>query len=336
MASDATTVDEITYGDTRRAWQQQFIEYMNRIVDHPNYAGMPYARDEQGKIDWIIPSNRPKGSKNWDGNERRRDWWRQQAERLGIPQEGTWPSKVARQIHPFGEKPCQVCGRIMKLAYTYPKATTLGRLNARLNAESQIEPEQYQSIQQIATALWERDPAQARAVLGAVFRELVGAEDLKEVLARLDLITAGEDGRFSPGAMANPPDRLDGFHTYNRCCRPSQDTGRFIDNLRTYGVDRRAYIQWCEGDWAAADALMKRVGRGVCPRPNCQSGGGVVKFDRRPRRPDLSRLPTLASLSGSVPDLQQRQGQPDVCGRRRHADQVGPRVGRVGRFVAGS
>jgi Alw26I/Eco31I/Esp3I family type II restriction endonuclease len=251
---------------------------MDRIVDHPNYAGMPCTRDNEGKIDWVIPSNRPKGSKNWDGNERRRAWWREQALKLGIPLEGPWISKTARRLHPFGEKPCQTCGRVMKLAYAYPTRTTVRRLNTQLSPASQVDPRALLTIQEIASQLFEADPAEARSALAGTFRELVGVTEAADAIHRLDAIASDEDRRFSPGAMANPPDRLDGFHTYNLCCRGSEDTGRTTENLGSYGVDRRAYEQWCEGDWAAADALMNAVGMGVCQKPNCQSGGGVVQL----------------------------------------------------------
>lgn len=35
------------------------------------------------------------------------------------------------------------------------------------------------------------------------------------------------DGKavLGPGAMSNFPDRYDGFHTYNRCCRKKEDKG---------------------------------------------------------------------------------------------------------------
>ena len=47
--------------------------------------------------------------------------------------------------------------------------------------------------------------------------------------------------------MGNPPDRLDGFHSYNRCCRGTSDKGRFKENLKRYGDDRRAYENWSDG-----------------------------------------------------------------------------------------
>ena len=56
--------------------------------------------------------------------------------------------------------------------------------------------------------------------------------------------------------MCNPPDRLDGFHTYNACCRSEEDTGRHKENLARYTQDRRAYENWAEGDYTLANRLM--------------------------------------------------------------------------------
>ena len=80
------------------------------------------------------------------------------------------------------------------------------------------------------------------------------------------LIPSEPKGVLSPGAMSNPPDRLDGFHAYNLCCRSNQDTGRNPDNLLTYSDDRRAFEYWCEGDWAAANYVMNRKVYGECAR----------------------------------------------------------------------
>jgi Alw26I/Eco31I/Esp3I family type II restriction endonuclease len=61
---------------------------------------------------------------------------------------------------------------------------------------------------------------------------------------------------LSPGVMSNFPDRFDGFHTYNRCCRSSQDTGRSKENLKSYTKDRRAYELWSDGNIHAANQFM--------------------------------------------------------------------------------
>lgn len=56
--------------------------------------------------------------------------------------------------------------------------------------------------------------------------------------------------------MSNFPDRFDGFHTYNRCCRATQDKGRSKENLKSYTKDRRAYEYWSDGNIHAANQFM--------------------------------------------------------------------------------
>lgn len=174
---------------TKRTWHKNFSEYMNYIVNHPNYNGMPDIYKSDGSIRWIA-------SGKSDIGKRRYTWWDQKRKKLKIKKEGAWISKVARKIHPTGSKPCQICGKEMSLDYIYP--------NRR--------------------------------------------------------------GGLSPGAMSNAPDRLDGYHTYNLCCRSKEDTGRHKDNLNRYGEDRRAYENWADGDWKAASWLMKVFNKnGVSP-----------------------------------------------------------------------
>ena len=61
---------------------------------------------------------------------------------------------------------------------------------------------------------------------------------------------------LGPGAMSNFPDRFDGFHSYNRCCRSTQDKGRSKENMKTYTKDRRAYEYWSDGNIHAANQFM--------------------------------------------------------------------------------
>jgi Alw26I/Eco31I/Esp3I family type II restriction endonuclease len=76
---------------------------------------------------------------------------------------------------------------------------------------------------------------------------------------------------LGPGVMSNAPDRLDGFHTYNACCRKTSDKGRSTSNLARYSVDRRAFENWAEGDWRGADRLMGlyKSSRAKVPCPVC-------------------------------------------------------------------
>jgi len=187
-----------------RNWHPNFQEYMKFIVNHPNYKGMPSPYKKDGSIRWVVPGKSRLG-------QERLQWWDTKREELGIDKEGKWISKVARAIHPTGEKPCQVCGRIMKLDYVYPN----------------------------------------------------------------------KKGTLSPGAMSNAPDRFDGFHSYNLCCRSKEDTGRHKENLQRYGEDRRAYEFWVDGDWKAASWLMQEFRKhGVSPD---HIGPISLGFSHRPR-----------------------------------------------------
>ena len=68
-----------------------------------------------------------------------------------------------------------------------------------------------------------------------------------------------EPSVLSPGAMSNAPDRFDGFHSFNLCCRPNADKGRSKSNLMSYTTDRRVFEYWTEGDWIAANRLMGKM-----------------------------------------------------------------------------
>ncbi len=116
---------------------------MERIVAHAHYEGMPAAIDEDGVIRWNAPSNRPPGSKHERLHNERLDWWRRKAAELGVPKQGHWISRVAKQIHPYGEKPCQTCGRVLSLDYVYPTRATLTYLNAHLPADAQLQYENF-------------------------------------------------------------------------------------------------------------------------------------------------------------------------------------------------
>lgn len=164
----------------KREWSPEFKKYMKEIVEHPNYAGMPFLYKKDGAIRWVVT----RGS---EAGQARLKWWDEKRKELGLPKGDAWISKTARANHPTGEKPCQICGKILKLDYIYD--------NNR--------------------------------------------------------------GSKSLGAMSNAPDRLDGYHSYNLCCRSKQDTGRHKSNLARYGEDRRAYENWSDGDWKAASWLMK-------------------------------------------------------------------------------
>ena len=80
---------------------------------------------------------------------------------------------------------------------------------------------------------------------------------LNDLLNECENLCRNGGGKLmGPGAMSNFPDRADGFHTYNRCCRSKEDTGRSPENLKTYTKDRRAYEYWSDGNIHSANQYM--------------------------------------------------------------------------------
>jgi Alw26I/Eco31I/Esp3I family type II restriction endonuclease len=79
--------------------------------------------------------------------------------------------------------------------------------------------------------------------------------------------------------MSNAPDRFDGFHSFNLCCRKTADTGRHETNLRLYSTDRRVFEYWSEGDWIAADRLMGLVDAKFRDHPCADGGVGPPSLD---------------------------------------------------------
>ena len=185
---------------------------MDRVVSDPNYEGMPCVFKADGaEYDWTIPSFRAEGSQNWDGNQRRRAWWRAKADQLGIEQSGKWISKVAKAIHP-GVKPCQVCGREMLIAYAYPQSQIIDRINAGLPADDRLHHHDLLTIWEVVEHLrvtLDSDSAAARLLVYAIpkLKEHLGQDPgLDEIVAAItNKLVPNEYRGFSPGAMANPP-----------------------------------------------------------------------------------------------------------------------------------
>jgi Alw26I/Eco31I/Esp3I family type II restriction endonuclease len=277
------SVNVKSYGSKGQSWAEEFVKYMKSIVTHPVYANMPDAVNEDGKIQWEAPSNRS-GGKFQFTHQKRRDWWINKAREIGIDiKSDKWISKTAKAIHPTGEKPCKRCGLILRLAYVYPRKILILRLQNKFgdNFEvSNIEP--INDIIQKAVDLFG-----VRAI--EVFSEILSTPklevpnfggDLDKFLTWIeDVYVPSEPSFLSPGSMSNAPDRFDGFHSFNRCCRGTADKGRAISNLASYITDRRVFEYWSEGDWIAADRLMGLVRTLFKNESNADGGSGPPSAD---------------------------------------------------------
>lgn len=243
-----------------------FLEYAKNIVTHPVYAGMPDPIGERGEIQWEAPSNRKSG-KFKDTHHHRREWWRKKALSIGIDPDtnSTWISATAKSIHPFGKKPCKTCGKEMEIAYAYPNEHFFQRLRKLQYIDDTFDLSEVEHISELLDRLHQKFGDKIFEDLPGLFTTtsikvpaITKSLDKWKEYLRSQYIPQ-EPRVLSPGAMSNPPDRLDGFHSFNRCCRSTSDTGRSKENLKSYVTDRRVFEYWVDGDWVAADRLMGQV-----------------------------------------------------------------------------
>jgi Alw26I/Eco31I/Esp3I family type II restriction endonuclease len=236
-----------------------FVAYMKAIACHPNYAGMPDLINAKGEIQWEAPSNRRAGQFR-DTHHKRRDWWRAKAKELGINTDANqWISQAAKLLHPTKKKPCSVCGKEMDIRYIYPSKQLAARVRALpfVPIDYLIPPDA--DVFSLIRNLYVDFGTQVTSALPAVFGVILPkqANNPEAVISWIESELVPRETRLlSPGVMSNAPDRLDGFHTFNRCCRHTADKGRHASNLKTYVTDRRVFEYWSAGDWIAANELM--------------------------------------------------------------------------------
>jgi len=262
---DSSKLKSITndYGSKGQNWNDDFVAYMTTIANSPNFEGMPDAFKEDGKIQWEAPSNRKSG-KYKETHHLRREWWQNKAKTIGINTDAdAWISKVAKRIHPTGLKPCKRCGRVLQIAYVYPNKLLEKRLVKVFGDDFEIQLLEpiTELMQRIADQFGQEQLAKFKKVLKTnTFCPPQNLKSLEEWVTWLeDEYTPSEPSLLSPGAMSNAPDRFDGFHSFNLCCRKKADKGRHDTNMMTYTTDRRVFEYWSDGDWIAADRLMGLV-----------------------------------------------------------------------------
>lgn len=240
-----------------------FLQYEEEIVNDPVYSGMPDLRHDDGTIQWEAPSNRGSGVFQFS-HDKRYQWWINKASEVGInTSEDKWISKVAKKIHPTKLHPCKVCGRIMDIRYCYLSANFMKRVKKLPFYDEQVDMDEITHITDFIASFTDTYGDKAYDALP----ELLKCSQVKSIptlphdlSSWTDWINSEyipkEPSMLGPGAMSNAPDRLDGFHTYDRCCRPTADKGRSKENLASYSTDRRAFENWSDGNWIQANKLM--------------------------------------------------------------------------------
>ena len=224
----------------KRSWHPNFLKYMKIIVSNKAYADLPNKFRANGEILWVSPSDKVRAV-----------WWDNKIKELKCSNR----AEVARIIHPkelHGLKPCQICGKELSIFYIYPNKNTLRKLNI-IAPEFQFSPYK-ENIDEIVSVLYEALKEKGLSEIRRAFNVPAEIRNNKDTI--IQYIKEYRKTRLSPGVMSNPPDRLDGFHTYNACCRHLEDTGRLTSNLSRYTQDRRVYENWAGGNWNLSNRLM--------------------------------------------------------------------------------
>lgn len=243
-----------------------YIKYQEAIIHHPHYKGMPDLKYPDGRIQWEAPSNRKSGDFRFS-HERRLKWWKDKAAACGISTlETKWISKVAKLIHPTKTKPCKKCGQEMDIRYCYLNSKFLCRLRELPFISDDFIADERTHIAEFTERFITAYKEQALLHLPKLLKcKAVGTfpsclHNAQQWITWLwENYIPMEPGLLSPGAMSNAPDRLDGFHSFNLCCRHVADKGRSKKNLQSYASDRRAFEFWSDGNWIEANRLMGRT-----------------------------------------------------------------------------
>ncbi len=250
---------------TTKTWHPNFIEYMKFIANHQNYAGMPEKLKNDGDIRWVASGNSKIGQK-------REEWWQEKVKEL----KASSKAEVARKIHPKelnGLKPCQICGKSLKINYVYPNANTLEKIKQIFKIDFHAFDK---DIFEIIDTLPEQLVKWKTIFKFVENTKITDYSGLKDWIQQ-EQVDQDSTSFLSPGVMCNPPDRFDGCHTYNACCRKTHDTGRSDENLASYTQDRRAYEYWADGDYNLANSLMGEF-RNFSTKVKCPQCGKLKKM----------------------------------------------------------
>jgi len=253
---------KVRYGRGKYAAHPDYIKYMEMIVRHPNYKGMPNAMSK-GRVNWQVSSG--KTTSFYKYYLQRFSWWVKKADKLKVPGSGNSSDRfsiTARLIHPTGYRTCRLCGQERNVGYFYTNKVFAVRINKTFPGVEIIAKMPLDEVLGIFSSI---PKDQLADFFTKLFPERKAAFKKFGVTAKaFEKTNHIRSAYLSPGFMCNPPDRLDGFHDYCINCRELRDPGRSKENLRSYIHDRRTFELWSEGDWVIADTLYASAGSGVC------------------------------------------------------------------------
>lgn len=215
--------------------------YEQMIKNHDNYNFMPFELREK----WVCVSK--------NGLNPRFEYWENRKKELiqsGKIKENSTMTNVARYIHSTKKHICKMCDNECSIFYEYPNKNAIKWLK-------KIFPdcEPIKSDETIFDVYNRINHDNKSTIFISKFGKSM--EDLK-----MDCINDNYNGNMlSPGVMANPPDRLDGFHCYNSICgcRKDKDKGRSDENMKSYTRDRRSYEMFSDWNILLTNKIMGKL-----------------------------------------------------------------------------
>jgi Alw26I/Eco31I/Esp3I family type II restriction endonuclease len=233
--------------------------YENSIRSHANYDFIPVDL----KKSWVCVSKK--------GVNSRKQYWTQKLKELIESRKLNANSNladVARYIHPTKIFVCQICHGELSVYYEYPNVNTWKWLKQTFGFEAD------DSVQSIFNIYGKIESPTKHSEFSKYFGKSI--EQLET-----DIKNGDTSSKLSPGVMSNPPDRLDGFHSYsNICgCRSRFDKGRSHENMKSYTRDRRAYELFSDGRVLLANAVMGEVNKITRTCVGCNNPNRMMTAD---------------------------------------------------------
>lgn len=237
----------------QKTYSPKFLEYTQMIVNHPNYNGLPIKTKKNGELSWVA------GKTTQIGKERVQ-WANEKASNLGLKIQPGVYAKLMFKLHPTKMKICQICGSQMSLKYIYLNASFIKQIKKKFNHVASLTDTIYDLTNSLIKKGVSETDIKAFYIYKAGLVDNFHSLSLDEISEKMEY-SCRVNGKkiLGPGAMSNFPDRYDGFHSYNRCCRHLEDTGRSKENLKSYVKDRRAYENWSDGNIHAANKYMHSI-----------------------------------------------------------------------------
>ena len=239
----------------KKVLHPNFIAYQKMIIEHPNYKDMPDLLNNDGSIKWIVTKNSIIGKK-------REAWWRNKKKEL-IKKGVIFPNNdqlhpVCLHIHPTKKKIDSTTGIEWDCRYVYPTKRIIKKINKFFDKDYEVDNDL--TIFKILDEIYAHKNFYLIDKIFPTVKYEKNLEDIKTFI-ETKFVNKFPRGLLSPGAMADPPDRLDGFHNHCLATRSTEDSGRHSSNLQKYGEDRRAYEFWADGDWKKSAWLMREFNK---------------------------------------------------------------------------